>query len=280
MKETPLRLLVIADDPDDVQFLEEAFVEIDEIRFTRDWLKPIDRVYAVESAEALEAASTREFDAALLDLGVGGSDGLRAFQGLRERAPHLPVVLLADPDDETLAMALVKQGAQDYILKPELDCVPLARAISCAVVRQRIADGRRGQTLVDDLTGLWNERGFGMVGRSQLGLAARCGVDALVAMAEVDRSTGDVELLEAADAFRGALPDSAIVARLGGKQFAAMVVPSDPDDAARLEERLQGKMKIRSTTLRPQPDFESSLQYDLISLCENVGFAARAGRHL
>jgi GGDEF domain-containing protein len=205
---------------------------------------------------------------------------LRVFQGLRERSPQLPTIVLAEPEEETLAMALIKQGAQDYILKPELDCVPLARALHCAVVRQRLADGRRSQSLVDELTGMWNERGFGLVGRSQLGLAARCGVSALVAMAEVGGSRGDVDLLAAADLFRGALPDSAVLARLGGARLAAMVVPADAGDISRLERAANGRMDVRWTTLRPESDFEPAMQCDLIALCENVGVAARAGRHL
>jgi hypothetical protein len=128
---------------------------------------------------------------------------------------------------------------------------------------------------------MWNERGFGLVGRTQLGVAARCGLDALVATAELNQETGgELELLEAAEAFRRALPDSALIARLGGKRFAAMVVPGAPEVAGGFEAKLVGGLRVHWTTLRPQPDFGSGMSGDLLALCENVGVAARAGRHL
>lgn len=281
MRDKPLRLLIIADNAADVQLLEEAFLEMEEIQFSRNWLRTVDRVYAVDVEEAMLVAGSDGFDAALLDLGLGGSEGLNAFQGLRDVAPRLPVVVLASRDDETLAMHLIKQGAQDYILKPELDCIPLARTLIVTVARQRFAEAQGSQVLVDEVTGLWNERGFGLVGRTQLGMAARCGLSVLVATAELrgnfDR---DVRLLEAAEAFRAMLPESAVVARLGAKRFAAMIVPGETEDANRIEQELRGKMHIHWTKLRPQAGNDSTIQGDLIALCENVGVAARAGRHL
>jgi ActR/RegA family two-component response regulator len=281
MRDTPLRLLVISDVADDVQLLEEAFLEIQEIRFSRHWMRPVDRVYAVDAEEAMLVAGSGCFDVALLDLELGGDEGLRTFQLLHDFAPQLPIVILTSATEETLAMHLVKQGAQDYLLKPELDCVPLARTLIAAVARQRFAEAQRSFVLVDDVTGLWNERGFALVGRTQLGIAARCGLAAVIATAEVmDKSGGEVELLDAAAAFRDVLPSSALVARLGLRRFAAMIVPGQQEDAGRIEKELQGRMQLHWTTLRPQAGDDSAIQGDLIALCENVGVAARAGRHL
>jgi GGDEF domain-containing protein len=135
---------------------------------------------------------------------------------------------------------------------------------------------------VDELTGLWNDRGFAVLGQAHLALAARCGLPVLIASAEPNGSApaGEVELLEAAESFRGALPESAVVARLSGCRFAAVMAPGSPSDIAALESGLRGRMEVRWTTMHPQPGFEPAVQGALQSLCENVGVAARAGRHL
>ena len=283
-KHKPLSILVIADCPDDVELLEEVFLEIDEVRFSRDWLRPVERVYSVDHGEALSTAASHSFDAALLDLNLGGGcEALALFHRLREKVPQLPVLVLAGIDEEALAISLVRQGAQDCVLKAELDCIPFARMLSCAVGRQRIDDGRRSQSLVDEFTGMWNERGFALVARSHLGLAAQCGLAVLVASAELPSRSNhveDLDVLEAAEAFRSVLPESALTARLGVARFAAMVVAIDQAGAGKARSTLAGRMEVHWTTLCPRLGMDTSMGVALEALCENVGVAPRAGRHL
>ena len=284
MREKAIRLLVVTDHPDDVQLLEEAFLELEDIRYSREWLQPVRRTYAVDGEEAVELADPGMHDVILLDLGLGGNEAMVTFQKLRERVPEIAIVLLAGEEEESIAMRLVRQGAQDYVLKLELDCVPLARALICAMARQCLIEGQRGQALVDDLTGLWNARGFELVGRTQLSMAARCGLTALVATAELDAGQrGDVEILAAADQLRCDLPEAAILARLSGSRFAALVIPGDAEGAARLENQFGKKMDVCCATVALRPDSigDCTMQSTLQALCENVGVAAaRAGRHL
>src|SRR5688572_24645471 len=283
-KHKPLSILVIADCPDDVELLEEVFIEIDEVRFSRDWLRPVERVYSVDPGEAFATATSHFFDAALLDLNLGGGcEALALFHRLREKVPRLPILVLAGIDEEALAISLVRQGAQDCVLKAELDCIPFARMLSCAVGRQRIDDGRRSQSLVDEFTGMWNERGFALVAQSHLGLAAQCGLAVLVASAELPLKSNhveDLDVLEAAEAFRAVLPESALTARLGGTRFAAMVVAIDQAGTGKARSTLAGRMEVHWTTLCPQVGLDTSMAGALQALCENVGVAPRAGRHL
>jgi PleD family two-component response regulator len=284
MKDKPLHLLVIAGNPDDVQLLEEAFLELDEVRFTRDWLRPVDRVYAIAANEALALASHQAFDAVMLDLNLGdnGAEAVTVFHGLQQACATLPILLLANPNEEPAALNLVRQGAHDYILKTEVDCIPLARTLTCAVARARFNDSRHAQSLVDELTGLWNQRGFSVMSQTQLSLAGRCGLPVLVAAADVPEAErgNQLRLLEAADAFRAALPPDAIAARLEGCRFAAVLVPGSASTATNVEGQLNGWMKIHWTMMHPKPGCEAAVQGALQSLCENVGVAARAGRHL
>ncbi len=52
-------------------------------------------------------------------------------------ANGIPVVVLADEADENLAHRLLREGAQDVLVKPELECALLARSIRYAIERQR-----------------------------------------------------------------------------------------------------------------------------------------------
>ena len=69
-------------------------------------------------------------------------------------------MVLADEPDENLANRLLREGAQDVLLKSELECAPLARAIRYAIERQRRASAARASAFVDHLTGVLTRDAF------------------------------------------------------------------------------------------------------------------------
>ena len=71
----------------------------------------------------------------LLDFSLPDSAGLATYRRVRALAPGVPVVILTNLDDEEVAGSAVREGAQDYLLKRELDTEVLARAIRYAVER-------------------------------------------------------------------------------------------------------------------------------------------------
>ncbi len=83
---------------------------------------------------------TEKFDLVLLDLSLPDSDGLSTFLQVHNFAPHVPIIVLTGHDDETLAVESVRQGAQDYLLKPELNIRTLLRAIRYAIERHRLQE--------------------------------------------------------------------------------------------------------------------------------------------
>src|SRR5205823_1661152 len=74
----------------------------------------------------------------LLDLTLPDSNGPETFRRLHDQAPGVPVVVLAAVDDEEMAVKTVQQGAQDYLLKGQVDGKQLIRAIRCAMERQAL----------------------------------------------------------------------------------------------------------------------------------------------
>ena len=73
----------------------------------------------------------------LLDFSLPDSVGLDSYWALRDRHPEVPVIVLTSLDDDNLALRAVAEGAQDYLVKRQVDAPLLARAIRYAIERHR-----------------------------------------------------------------------------------------------------------------------------------------------
>jgi PAS domain S-box-containing protein len=88
-------------------------------------------------SEALTIVSERTMSVVLLDFELPGSSGLNALGSLRDKDRQVAIVVLAGNDDSELALQTLKDGAQDYLVKGELQPASLRRAIRLAVGRGR-----------------------------------------------------------------------------------------------------------------------------------------------
>ena len=95
--------------------------------------------FAIEHCSRLEGAldvlMEDGADALLLDLQLPDSYGLDGLKRLLAVAPTLPVVVLTNQRDEALAHALVREGAQDYLIKGDVDTILLERTLGYAIER-------------------------------------------------------------------------------------------------------------------------------------------------
>lgn len=209
------------DDPEDEKLISEALLEIEENRQWCNWRSassvPVERL-----ADAVGCLRRRSFDAILLNLSLPDSPSLLdSFVDVAACAECAPILVLADEPDENLANLLLREGAQDVLVKSELDCAPLARAIRYAIERQRRAGDARTSTFVDHLTGALTRDAF-------LTAAAYCGAVESVALAEIsaDPQVLDPLLIQAADALRAVLGPPSIVGRWDRHRFC--VLASEP----------------------------------------------------
>src|SRR5439155_200935 len=76
------------------------------------------------------------------------------------RQPAVPFLFLSDSDDERHGLEAVRAGAQDFLVKGDLDGERLARALRHVIERNRLHAALLDLALVDELTGLYNRRGF------------------------------------------------------------------------------------------------------------------------
>ncbi len=98
-------------------------------------------------------------DAVLLDLTLPDSEGLETLHRLQEYAPWVPVIVLTGLDDDAIAAEAVRRGAQDFIVKTDLNPALLARSIRYAIERSKAEvalreSERRFRAVVEDQTEL------------------------------------------------------------------------------------------------------------------------------
>jgi serine phosphatase RsbU (regulator of sigma subunit) len=132
----PLRVLLVEDDDGDAQIvrllLEESSAAI-----------ALTHVVTLKQAMAL----AEDFDCALLDLNLPDATGLDGLQRLRAAAHNLAILVLTGQTDEAIGTAALAAGAQDYLIKGNVDGELLARSVRYAVERRRADDAQRELTL-------------------------------------------------------------------------------------------------------------------------------------
>jgi signal transduction histidine kinase len=126
--DAPVKILLVEDNPGDARLVSQMLSETPEARF------------AFEHAETLKAAlaglGKARPDIVLLDLSLPDTSGLQTFVRFHAATPGLPVIVLTGLDDQETALEAVQQGAQDYLVKGQLDHRLLARSIRYAIERQ------------------------------------------------------------------------------------------------------------------------------------------------
>src|SRR5947207_11064335 len=132
-----LRILIIESDPEDLLFIEEALMEIEQGRLWIPWAE-VETLTASTCMEAGIILPRDSVDIILLNPNLSGGQGVTGFRLIQKLAPDIPIILLMDVADRDLGVQLVREGAQDFMVKKQIDCGPLAHSIRNAIERQRI----------------------------------------------------------------------------------------------------------------------------------------------
>lgn len=128
MDNESISIMVVEDNTADVLLIQEMLKEINNTYFK---IVTTDRLN-----KALNQISKDDFDAILLDLGLVDSQGIETFRMVKQQSPELPVIILSGRDDEDFATEAVKEGAQDYLVKGQVDGRLMARSIRYAIERK------------------------------------------------------------------------------------------------------------------------------------------------
>lgn len=127
-----MKILVVEDNPTDF-FLLKEFVKLLDIS-----LDSIDNTASI--AEALAALQTKAYDLIFLDLTLPDSEGLNSFVQINKFSSHIPIIVLTSVMNEELALEVVKQGAQDYLIKGNFEAPLLKKSIKYSIERKKNLD--------------------------------------------------------------------------------------------------------------------------------------------
>lgn len=126
-----LRVLMIEDNPADVDLLAEI-IELE--GKARDFIL----VWENRLGSGLVRLERETFDAVLLDMNLPDSQGLESIKRIRAVAADVPVLVMTGVNDEALALQAVQAGAQDYLIKGQVNPTVLERTIRYSIERKRI----------------------------------------------------------------------------------------------------------------------------------------------
>jgi PleD family two-component response regulator len=276
-----MRVLLIESDTEEVLFLRDVLQEIGEGGYWNRWID-IDVSYADSWASASEALSNDSPDVLLLDLNLPDSYGMETFRRAQQAAPGIPMVVLLGPADESLALRLIREGAQDFLMKEQIDCAPLAHALRNAIERHRLLTAARASSTHDTLTGLLNLEGFLASANRDRRLAERLGCRLMIMVAEPrhlsdDEQNRDLSLVDAADHLRRLAGPSDLVARISSSRFGLTIFDTAAESVEAAWYRIHTVLqqhRIQAGTVIYSPDHPATLDTLLAQAATDLAPAA------
>jgi diguanylate cyclase (GGDEF)-like protein len=219
------RILLVEDNLGDARLMREALAETPDI--------PFELVHCETGAKAMDFLAKQSVDVVVCDLGLPDSQRLDTVRLLRGAAPEVPLVVLTGLAEEVLALQALQEGAQDYLVKAQINSGLLWHTLRYAMKRQHAQSQLRNLAFIDDLTGLNNRRGFLALATQHVKHVHRTGHPFLIAFVDVDgmkqindtygHQEGNRALADATDVLKESFRQSDILARLGGDEFAVLI---------------------------------------------------------
>ena len=130
MTDQALKILVVEDNVGDVRLLREMFRGESPGSF--------ELTHLLRMSEAETYLAKGGVDIILLDMGLPDGHGLDTVMRARAAAPDVPLIVLTGLDDEALAAEAMTHGAQDYLIKGQIESRALPRALRHAIDRHRL----------------------------------------------------------------------------------------------------------------------------------------------
>jgi len=219
------QILLVEDNADDALWVQQALAYLGEFS--------LQCIHHETLTAALLHIEQQEVDVILTNLSVSDCPGLDSFHQLRTKAPDTPILVLSGINDEAMAVAAVKLGAQDYLIKDHVTKDSLHRSIRYSIERNRSQQHLAYLAHYDQLTGLPNRGWF--IHRFGEAIQRARQSEQLVALLFVDldhfkdindsigHHAGDVLLKRVADRLRQCLRECDTVSRMGGDEFSLVL---------------------------------------------------------
>jgi len=210
--------------------------------------------------EALFKAAENDYDLVMISLGLSEFDPLRLCSQIRslDRTRGLPILVVAEPEDEARLLRSLDIGANDYLVRP-IDRNEMAARVRTQIRKKRYTERLRDNVqqsmemaITDGLTGLHNRRYM----ESHLGTlvdqASMRGKPLAVLVLDIDyfkavndtwgHDAGDEVLREFAQRLRKSVRGIDLVCRLGGEEFVVVMPDTDAGVASIVAERIRNRV--------------------------------------
>jgi diguanylate cyclase (GGDEF)-like protein/PAS domain S-box-containing protein len=132
MREAPIQILLVEDNAGDARLVDTYLRRAEPPEFS---LERVDRL-----EKGLKRLAEGGIDVVLLDLTLPDSQGIDTFETAVAEAPDVPIIVMTGIDDSGLALKAVRDGAQDYLVKRQVDTHLLVRSIRYAIERKHFED--------------------------------------------------------------------------------------------------------------------------------------------
>jgi two-component system cell cycle response regulator len=211
--------------------------------------------------EALFRIAEGEYDLAIISLGFAQYDGLRLCSQVRslDRTRQLPLLIVAEPDDNGRVLRGLDIGVNDYLVRP-IDRNELSARVRTQIKRKRYADRLRDNVqlsielaVTDTLTGLHNRRYFETHASSAVDQALQRNRPLSLLILDIDHfksindswghDAGDDVLREFAHRVRKNLRGIDLPCRIGGEEFVVVMPDTDMGVATVVAERVRRRIE-------------------------------------
>jgi Flp pilus assembly CpaE family ATPase len=183
-----LNVLLIEDNPDYTELVQHWLsAGGDEVAYVLNWTDSL--------AAGMRRLSQGGVDVILLDLGLPDCTGVETFTSTRAYAPGIPIIVLSAGDSESLALQMIQEGADDYLVKGTCNADLLLRSIRYSIERHRWQGVKNGADASPD-----RARTIGIIG-AKGGVGAS--TVACIMASEWRRQTDQKVLLADLDAHAG-----------------------------------------------------------------------------
>ena len=247
-KSTDLNILIV-DDEEDIRILFKDILAL-----------PGYNVWTAGSGlEAINMMSDVDFSIVLTDMRMPGMDGLEVTKNLKEINSDITVIAISGYSSKESAMALLKEGAYDYITKP-VDINEVRIIVKRAAERYRLLsevkekDVYKNLAIHDGLTEIYNRRYFNQTVPRELERAKRYKNPLSFLMVDIDyfkkfndtqgHLAGDWALKRISQVLMGSIRIPDMVLRYGGEEFAVVLPETNKPDAIVVAERIRKNVSL------------------------------------
>ncbi|MFW6026425.1 MAG: diguanylate cyclase [Candidatus Woesearchaeota archaeon] len=255
------KVLLIEDNDSDASLIKSMLKEHENIDFH------IDRIKCIQ--ETINIINYKSYDIILYDIGLLESNKFELYKKINEEnIIQSPLILLTDMEEDNLAIEALRSGAQDYLVKRQISAKSLIQSIKYAIERNKLIKEVKENSLLDELTALYNRRGFYNLAEQQLKRAIRLKNDFLVFYADIDRLKrindlyghleGDKVIKDVSLILKDTFRQSDIISRVGGDEFVILALDTSEKSIEIIRKRMESNLiKYNKENNRPYNIFIS-----------------------